>query len=343
MQKRVFFISLATACLIAGLIILLTNPEKTKRFLSPLVAQPTPVEEKPLKKYYFDNLAKRKYQASEINLVREISTPALTGDEYKTWLYTYQSDGKKVSGMAKIPNQCQNQKCPVIIMLRGYVDNEIYFTGIGTHKAAGIFAENGYITLAPDFLGFGESDKESKNILKARFTRPITVLNLIASVKQWDKAQQNNISIWAHSNGGQIALSLLEISQESCPTTLWAPVTVDFPQSVFYYLDDYEELNDTGKEVYNTIYNFCQNYDCDQVSLSNYLEQIKAPIQIQQGGSDPLAPQAWSDNFVKNLEELNKNINYYTYPQADHNLKPNWDEAVEKDLEFFNEYKDNPP
>jgi esterase/lipase len=339
MSKKIIFISIATACLVAGSIILLTNPEKTRKFLSPLVAKPTPVEEKPLKKYYFDNLAKQKYQASEINLVREINTPALTGESYKTWLYTYQSDNQTVSGMAKIPNSCQDQKCPVIIMLRGYVDDEIYFTGIGTHKAAGIFAENGYITLAPDFLGFGESDSQSTNILKARFNRPITVLNLIESVKQWDQAKDNDISLWAHSNGGQIALSVLEISQENYPTTLWAPVTAGFPTSVFYYMDDYEKLNDQAKEVYNTIHNFCEQYNCNKVSIDQYYSQIQAPIQLHQGGADPLVPLSWSTKFANQMKQMNKEITYYTYPESDHNLSADWDEVVEKDLEFFNEYK----
>ncbi len=335
MKKETLFLSLSTACLVAGAIIFFTHPESKAKLLSPWVGQPTSQQENPLKEYYFTNLANREYKPSKINLVREITTPALTGEKYKTWLYTNKSEGQTVSGMAKIPNSCTDKKCPVIIMLRGYVDDEIYFTGIGTHKAAGVFAENGYITLAPDFLGFGESDQQSKNVLKARFTRPITTLNLIASVKQWEKAQKNNIFIWAHSNGGQIALSLLEISQENYPTTLWAPVTINFPKSVFYYMDDYEKLNDLGKEVYNTIYNFCQNYDCSRLSVNNYFNQIKAPIQVHQGGNDPYVPQRWSDEFVAQMEKLDKEINYYTYPKADHNLKPNWDEVVEKDLEFF--------
>ncbi len=340
MQKRVLFISLATACLVAGLIILLTSPQSRVDFLSPLVIQPTPVEKNPLEKYSFENLAQRNYQPSKITLIREITNPALAGDDYKTWLYTYQSDGKTISGMAKIPDSCANKQCPVVIMLRGYADDEVYFTGIGTHKTGGFFAENGYITLAPDFLGFGESDQASDDILEARFTRPISVLNLIASARQWEKVDQNEIFIWAHSNGGQIALSILEISRENYPTTLWAPVTRSFPDSVFYYMDDFEKLDDHGKEVYNIIYNFCQSHDCNQISINNYLDLIEAPIQIQQGGRDPLVPQSWSDDFVIKMQELNKEITNITYPESDHNLKQNWDEAVEKDLEFFNSYKE---
>ena len=146
------------------------------------------------------------------------------------------------------------------------------------------------------------------------------------------------INIWAHSNGGQIALSVLEISQKNYPTTLWAPVTVGFPKSVFYYMDDYEKMDELGKEVYNTINNCCQNYACNKLSIDNYWKQIQAPIQVHQGLSDPLIPQSWSDNCVRELERLNKDITYHTYPNSDHNLKQDWDEVVEKDLDFFNTY-----
>ena len=38
----------------------------------------------------------------------------------------------------------------------------------------------------------------------------------------------------------------------------------------------------------------------------------------------------------KQLENLEKDVKYYVYPNADHNLRPNWDTVVSRDLEFFN-------
>ena len=47
-------------------------------------------------------------------------------------------------------------------------------------------ARNGYITVSLDFLGFGLSDGESKDILEARFEKPISVMDLIESVKKME-------------------------------------------------------------------------------------------------------------------------------------------------------------
>lgn len=236
--------------------------------------------------------------------------------------------------MANIPHS--KGKHPVIIMLRGYADKEIYFTGLGTRKAAGVFAQNGFLTLAPDFLGFGDSDSESADILEARFTRPVTVLNLIASVATLPQADPTQIFLWGHSNGGQIALSVLEISGKPYPTTLWAPVTTPFPQSILQYLD-LDNLTPESKKVVQALEDFTATHSPEEFSITNplFLEKITAPLQLHQGERDPLIDARQQREFVAQLKKMGKKIIAYFYPQADHNLKPNWDEVVKKDIIFF--------
>jgi dipeptidyl aminopeptidase/acylaminoacyl peptidase len=330
--------------IISGLFLFFSvNTHHTPGLLSPLVKSnfPTP-SPRPMEKYYFDNLAKREYKPTEIKLEKEYLPPSTHFepiDGVKTWLFSYQSDDKRVSGMANLPGQCtEKSPCPIIVMLRGYVDNEIYFSGIGTHKSAGVFAKNDFITLAPDFLGFGESDYPDKDVLKTRFTRPITVLNLLASIKQWPLVDENKIFLWGHSNGGQIALSVLEITGEKYPTTLWAPVTIGFPDAVTYYMDEYDKADENGKKIYNLISEYSKKYSTKNVSIDYYWDKINAPIQIHQGGADVWVPAKWSEEFVNQIRLRGKTVHYHYYPKADHNLKQNWDEVVEKDLNFYKKY-----
>ena len=156
--------------------------------------------QKPLEKYSFENLRKRVFLGSEVEIVDDV--------------FYYQVDGKKISGQIKMPKiegMSPSNGYPVVIMIRGYVDQEIYKTGVGTQRAAEVFAKNGFITLAPDFLGFGESDMPPNNVFEERFLRPVQVLQLIASVKNIVGTDPTDINIWGHSNGGQVALSVLEI------------------------------------------------------------------------------------------------------------------------------------
>jgi dipeptidyl aminopeptidase/acylaminoacyl peptidase len=301
-------------------------------FLSPVGSLLTEKpKEKPLEKFNFEALSQRQFPGSEITLERELNE----SDTFTAYLFTYFSDGKKVSGLAHIPKGLTGQRAPVIVMLRGWVDQKEYQTGVGTQRAGEVLAQNGYITLAPDFLGYGESDMPENDIWWERLNNPIVVLNLLSSIKSLPQADSERIGIWAHSNGGQIALSVLEITQKTFPTTLWAPVSKPFPYSILYYTDEFE---DEGKALRAELAQFEQDYDVRRYSITDYLGQIKAPLQVHQGTVDDAVPKEWSDELVEKLEELAIDVDYFVYPGADHNMVGSWDTVVARDVAFLDKY-----
>ena len=312
--------------LLLGALFFLPAQKGQGSLISPLSSISLKKQPKPLEKYGFDKLRERIYEGSEIKLEKVIKEE----ETFTSWLFSFQSDGQKITGMLNLPQK--QGKLPVIVMLRGYADDNIYFTGLGTRKSAAVFAQNGFITIAPDFLGFGGSDTSSADILEARFERPVTVLNLLASLKNLPQANMEKIMMWGHSNGGQIALSVLEISQKPIPTTLWAPVTKGFPESVIQYMT---ELDDQGLKVKKAIDDFLLLYDSKYFSIDHYWDDIAANIQVHQGTADEYIDTKWTDNFVQNLKDLGKNVIYYKYPRNDHNLSKDWDKVVQRDLEFF--------
>jgi uncharacterized protein len=271
------------------------------------------ITEKPLDKYTIENLSKREYSGSEIQLGEQIEQTK----DYTVHKFSFLSDGKKATGLAHLP--IRNSPSPVIVQLRGYVDQSLYQSGIGTKRSAEVFAANGFISLAPDHLGYGESDNPSEDIFEERFQTYTTILNLLASVKTLPMADATRIGIWGHSNGGQQALTVLEISGKPYPTTLWAPVTKVFPYSILYFTD---EADDKGKALRKKLAEFEANYEVDSYTLTNYLDRINSPLQLHQGTADDAVPQKWSDEFVKSLSTINSklSINYYIYPSADHKI-----------------------
>lgn len=287
------------------------------------------VVEKPLDRYTILNL--KKYQAKDSQVIREKVLEE--SKQYSSYLISFIFSGKKVTGMMNVP--FGDGPFPVIVMFRGYVDPENYKTGIGTEKAAAVFAQNGFITLSPDFLGYGESDREAENIFESRFQTYTVALEALSSIKNIKEADPEKMGIWGHSNGGQIALTVLETTQKEYPTVLWAPVTKPFPYSVLYYTD---EAEDRGKFLRRELAKFESEYDVDRYSLTSYLERIKAPIELHQGGSDEAVPKKWSDEFNKKLEEIGVDVTYYVYPGADHNLIPSWNLVVQRNIEFYNNH-----
>jgi dipeptidyl aminopeptidase/acylaminoacyl peptidase len=291
------------------------------------------IKPRPLDKYTIDNLAKADITPAKISIERALDE----SDTFKSYLFSFKFNPairgrqeKKVTGLINLPNA--TGKYPVIVMFRGYVDQSIYKTGIGTQRAGEFFASRGFITIAPDFLGYSESDSEAANIFESRFqtyTTAMVLLKSLGSIEQWDGV---NVFIWGHSNGGQIALTVLEATGEAYPTILWAPVSKPFPYSILYYTD---ESDDRGKLIRKELAGFEETYDVELYSIVNYYDRIKAPVQLHQGTEDDAVPKVWSDSLAKSLLDLNLDIDYYVYPGADHNLNPSWNTVVERDLDFF--------
>jgi dipeptidyl aminopeptidase/acylaminoacyl peptidase len=243
--------------------------------------------------------------------------------------------------MINLPKKPGNY--PVIVMLRGFVPDEMYKPGVGTQHVAEALAQNGYITLAPDFLGFGESSPPSKDSFEARFQTYTTVLSLFSSLTTLNNGLQasysgtitanlDQVGIWGHSNGGHIALSVLAISGKEYPTVLWAPVSKSFPYSILYYSDD---ADDHGKMLRKVLADFEKDYDTDLFSPINYYSQITAPISLHQGTLDSAVPEQWSADLVTLLKKEGVTVSYQTY-EADHNMLPSaWSSAVSNSIDFF--------
>jgi dienelactone hydrolase len=291
------------------------------------------IKPRPLDKYTLDNLTKAKIAPAEIEVGE-----ALKGDtDFTSYLFSFSLDPtltnkekKKVTGLINIP--AGEGPFPLIVMFRGYVDQEIYKTGTGTQRAGEYFARNGYATIAPDFLGYAGSDSEAGNIFESRFqtyTTALTLLSSLQSIKQWNG---KDVFIWGHSNGGQIALSLLEVTGLGYPTVLWAPVSKPFPYSILYYTDESE---DRGKLIRHELAEFEQTYDPDLYAIDLNYERIKAPIELHQGTADNAVPREWSDELNKRLKNLDLDIEYFVYSGADHNLSPAWNTVVARNLAFF--------
>lgn len=327
--------------------------------------------ERPLQKYAIPELTTHTPQISEI-VIKEV---LFDTDAFTSYLFTFNTLGKKMSGQLNIPKTLDDPtQVPTIVMIRGYVPLGMYTTGVGTKNAAAFYAQNGYMTIAPDFFGYGESDPEPEDSWQARFEKPLVIIDLQESLKASSisvprdleelpsdaplRVTTSTIGMWGHSNGGQIALTTLEALQEPIPTTLWAPVTAPFPYSVLFYSD---ENGDEGKRSRKTISLLEDVYDVYDFTLTKHLNRLHAPILLHHGTADDAALFAWSLEFAEKIDAENErreellesetstesavinqlqpiDLTFYRYAGADHNLSPGWNTVVQRDLQFFNQH-----
>ena len=297
------------------------------------------VREKPYEKYSFSNLVSREDQGQQFEKIEDLPG----GEGYRSFVFQYFSEGKKITGQLNEP--LGGGVRPAVILLRGYVDPEVYYTGLGTKNAAAYYAKRGFVTIAPDFLGYAGSDEEEENSLGARVVKLASVLDLVGIVTNLDGVDEANIFLWGHSNGGQIGISALEVLDERArrqgservfrAATLWAPVTKPFPYSILYYTD---ESDDGGKALRQALAVFEREYDAYDYSIDRYWDWIATPIVVHQGTADEAVPREWSHDFAADLKDRQKEVELYIYPGANHNLTPGWDLVVERDLAFFQSY-----
>lgn len=92
---------------------------------------------------------------------------------------------------------------------------------------------------------------------------------------------------------------------------------------------------DNGKFIRAELSKFESDYDVEKFSLTNYLDTIHTSLQVYQGGSDDAVPLDWSKELVNALQSNEVDATLFVYPQADHDMRPNWDEAVQSNLEFY--------
>ncbi len=296
---------------------------------------------KPLEQYTIENLGKSKYSGDTIEMGQIIEeNDAYSSRQFvfrfapETMVDTY----KNTTGVVNIPLSKDTKKWPLVVLIRGYVDQKLYKSGDGTKNVSRFLATNNFLTISLDYLGYAGSDSEAGNIFESRFQTYTATLSLIKSIENgilndyWDG---KNIFIWGHSNGGQIALTILSASEGGYPTVLWAPVSKPFPYSILYYTDESE---DNGKLIRSELSKFEKIYDVEKYSLTNYLDKIKAPIELHQGTDDDAVPVSWSDALVAKMKSLDKDIKYIKHIGADHNMQPDWDNAARQSFEFYNEH-----
>ena len=310
-----------------------------KDILSPLGKVVKEVTQRPLEKYTFKNLQKISFPPSTITLGHTLKDD---DPDFVSQMFYFTFEGKKVSGLINVPTTPGTY--PVLIMFRGFVDRGQFTTGEGTRRTAEEFARNGFITLAPDFLGYGASDREADDGFESRFQTYTTGLVLLASVEKLQdglnasysgklKVDTTKVGVWGHSNGGHIALSVLAISGKKYPTVLWNPVTKPFPYSILYFTDEYD---DGGKALRKSLANFEALYNTDFYDPSRYYDWIQASIQLHQAVDDEEVPLRWSDQFVEHMKSMDKDMSYFIYPGENHNFNNgSWPTIMQRSIEFL--------
>jgi len=272
--------------------------------------------------YTITGLRGRSYGTSgaiEILSVME-ETPKFT-----RYLFAYPSDGLRITGMLNRPKG--KGPFPVVILNHGYYPLDVYQTGNGSKVAADYLANQGFLTLAPDFRSHAGSD-DAPNLFRAGHV--IDTLNLIPLAQKLPYAQPGKVGMWGHSNGGAITAKSIVISDQIAAAVIYSPASSNIAEDYQFRVErarsrsgqppgrrsgvidrvevEFPVAPDEAPDLY------------ERLSPLPYLRYVSAPVQIHWGTADETVPYKWPGDLLDGLKAAGKDVEYFEYAGQPHSF-----------------------
>ncbi len=243
-------------------------------------------------------------------------------DAFTRYYITYPSDDLLISGMMAVPKG--QGPFPVIILNHGYIAPSQYWTGADTYDASTYLASRGFLTISPDFRGWGRSDT-GENVFRSGLA--IDVMNLISSLPSLPQADLDRVGIWGHSMGGGAVAWTIAIDPRVKASLLYAPVSAD--------ASDRRRFGGGGPDRSDSVWRDDPAF-IDKISPINYFDGVTGPVQIHQGDADTTTPPRWARAIRDALTAAGKDVTYFEYEGQGHALKGDaWRTFMQRTADFF--------
>jgi dipeptidyl aminopeptidase/acylaminoacyl peptidase len=275
-------------------------------------------------------------------------------DDFTRYSIEYPSDGLTITGMMQSPPGIG--PFPVIILLHGYFDRAYYWSGADTEEAADYFSSHGYLTIAPDFRSWGESDTGASLFHSGLV---IDTLNLISSLPSLPQADPARVGLWGHSMGGGVATKVITVDSRVKAVVLYAPNSADDADIIGRWgpgclpgqseaagdkCNSAEIIHpDLPPEIVDAYLKTAADPQLlRQVAPLYHLEQVITPVQIHIGTADGAGaaetPPEWSEKLYGALEAAGKDVAYYVYPNQGHFFSgESWESLLERARILFDD------
>lgn len=303
------------------------TPTATSTVTPTVTPSPTP---DPYAGLTVTDLAARSYGGGELRVEETLAVTAA----FTRTLVTYPSDGVTIYGFMNVPQG--EGAFPVVLVLHGYVDPDVYATLTYTTRYADDLARAGYLVIHPNYRNYPPSDIGPDRF---RVGMAIDVLNLTALVREQagqpgplQRANPDAIGLWGHSMGGGIALRVITVDPDVRAAVLYGSMSGDEKKN-------YEKIlewsgGERGDEELDTPEEALQ-----RISPIFHLERIQAAVSVHHGEADDTVPPEWSAELCGRLEGLAKSVECFTYPDLAHVFWGEGDQLfTQRALDFFARY-----
>ena len=275
------------------------------------------------------------------------------GANYSRYIAWYESDGLRIYGLLTIPDgERPATGWPAIVFNHGYIPPEEYRSTERYIAYVDKLARNGYIVYRIDYRGHDRSEGRASGAYgNSGYT--VDVLNAVSSLQAFPQADPDRIGMWGHSMGGFLTLRAMVISPDIRAGVIWAGVVGSYPDMLCCW-----RLPTPGVPAPTPNPNFRSGWRTSWqdrygtpeenpdfwmgISANNYLADLSGPIQLHHGTGDTEVPVAFSQSLYEQILQAGKTVEYYEYPGDNHNLSNYFNLAMNRTIEFFDQYLKGP-
>lgn len=287
---------------------------------------PTPTPH-PLASYTIEGLRARSHSTGTL----EIKWVITTTSQYTRYYVAYPSDDLTITGVMHVPHG--EGPFPVVVLNHGYIPPARYWSGADTWRAADYLARRGYLTIAPDYRGWGESDSDV-NFFRNGLV--IDVLNLISCLPSVPQANLQQVGMWGHSLGGGVTTKAVTIDHRIKAAVLYAPVS-GYDAEVMRRWPDSTGGSDPSDPLWQSYRRAARDQGfLQRTSPIPYFDAVTATVQIHQGTADTTTPPRWAEAIRDALLAEGKEVEYYAYEGQGHAFGDQaWTLFMERVASFF--------
>lgn len=319
------------------------TPEPTTPPTATSTAEPTPDTSDPL---FIESL--RQYQSDPPPTIELVDTLAET-EHFTQYKIAYTSDDLRITGIMNVPVQSEYglarsrfdltgddpTRWPVILLNHGHYAPTNYSPGKGTELEAAYLAQHGYVTIASNYRGYGNSEGPPSDHFDAGWTHD--VLNLLDALPGLDFVDPERVGMWGHSTGGEIALQVITARDSIDALILFGSLGADAADNLSVLQGTDRDRRAFAVQRYGRPAKAPEVWA--KLSPITYLSDISTPISIHHGRLDEEAPPELSARLWQAMQVANVPGEYYTYPDQGHFfVGPAWRLAMERTLAFFDRH-----
>lgn len=257
-------------------------------------------------------------------------------DAYTRYAVSYRADRLRITGVMNIPDG--DGPFPVVVLLHGHIDTDVYVTGQGFRREQDALARNGYVAFHVDYRNHAGSDDDPDNDadLRLGYTRDAIAAVMAVKDAAIPRLDPGRVAILGRSMGGGVAFNVLTTRPGLVDAAVvYASVSTDAVDNYTRWIrrPGNEALVARIESMHGAPETNPQFWR--EVSARTYVDRIEDPAMVHHGVQDDTCPIRWARATTRALRQADVALTYHEYPGENHYFLSGWSQSMRRTLAFL--------